>query len=302
MKTKTVFCLALSFTLSLSSFAQQDSTERKLPSLQVSLAYQSNSVYLGRKDSLKLPYLIPGIRYTASSGFYAETSAFLLTNENRLDALSLDAGYEFGKGNFFGGLAADAYIFSPQSVNVRAEASTSLNAYAGCSLPFLEPGVNASLVYGNGSFDYLAGASLQHNFTSRNEVFSFTPALYLNAGTQNYYNEYYRQRKYNSGSGKGRGKGKGASGSTAVVNAEASASSAFKVLDYELEGKFEYTVKHFSFSFNPQYAIPQNPSAITITTKTAAGATTTQTFTETISNSFFWTFGVNYNFNLKKHA
>ena len=304
---KIVFCLAASFFCLQSLFAQQDSAEKKVPVLELGVRYQSNSVYLGRKDSLPLPYVIPNIRFTSPSGFYASAETYLLTSESRADAFSLDAGWEFSKGNLYAGIGASAYMFNSQSVNVLAEASTSINSYLGFSLPFIQPGINGALIFGKGSLDYITGFSLEHNFTTANEAFSLTPGIYLNAGTQNYYNEYYQERKYNTGSGTGRGKkssnsGNGSSSAPVIENVETLQSSQFRVLDYEFAAPVEYKHKQLAFSFVPRYAIAQSPSTVVMTTKAASGAVSTQTFTEKISNSFYWTLGVSYHFNLKKHA
>ena len=287
--------------LFLTGFAQQDNPEKKFSALHFDLNYLTNSVYQGRKDSLAVPYLSPGIRYTAASGFYASATANFLTTESRLDALMFDAGYEFSKGNFDGGVGANAYVYNPQSVNVRAETSTSLSGYAGYYFPVVSPGVNAAVSLGTAT-DYTAGFSLEHSFSTKDETFSFTPGAYLNAGTQNYYNEYYRERRYaNSTSGRGRGGSRKNSGSSAAssVTAQTQQSSQFKVLDYEFHGKLEYKVKGFTFNLIPQVAIPQNPSTVVITTRGSNGSTTTQTVREKISNSFYCAVGVSYQLKLK---
>lgn len=286
------------------TFAQKEAEEKKVSALHFDLNYVSNSVYQGRKDSLTIPYLSPGIRYTAASGFYASANASFLTTESRLDALMFETGYEFSKGDFDGGLGLNAYVYNPQSVNVRAETSTSLSGYAGYYLPFISPGVSAAVSIGSAT-DYTVGFSLEHSFSTKDERFSFTPGAYLNAGTQNYYNEYYQQRRYaNGNSGKGRGKSKKGSGTTttaSTVSAQTQQSAQFKILDYELHGKLEYKVKKFAFNLIPQLAIPENPSTVIITTKGSNGSTTTQTVREKISNSFYCAVGLSYQLPLKKH-
>ncbi len=41
---------------------------------EAGISYQSNDVYLGRKDSTVLPYIIPAFSYYHLSGLYATVS------------------------------------------------------------------------------------------------------------------------------------------------------------------------------------------------------------------------------------
>ena len=289
----------LSFMLVLLLFqvvsAQRDSTlydttERNGAAFRFDINYLSNNVYLGRKDSLSVPYLSAGVRFTAPIGFFAAADASFLTKQSRLDVFTLEAGYDFFKNNFDAGFSATQYFYNNQSTNVKAELTSAINAYAGYTFFFIRPSLSAWLSLGHNKPDYTATFGLEHDFVSNNEAFSFTPAFYLNASTQNYYDSYYGTRY-----------GRGPRGRPVVITAQALGTSTFQLLDYELSATTEYKVKGFSFYFIPTVAFPEHPVTVVATTKPQLGPATTRTFTEKLENSFYWYLGVSYRLRLKKH-
>ncbi|MDQ6610375.1 MAG: hypothetical protein M3Y85_11200 [Bacteroidota bacterium] len=273
------------------SFAQEDSADKKTATVGFNLSYLSNSVYLGRKDSSTISYLTPGLRYSTPSGFFVAAGASFLTQENRIDLISLEAGYEFSKKNLEGGLTVYQSFYSSQSENVKAELNTSLDAYAGYLFPFIKPVISGSISLGSSNPDYTASFGLEHSFATNDETFYFTPKVFVNASSQNYYDSYYQKRTH--------GKKRGTASVTNIT--QSLAGSKFKVMDFELTGAAEYKAGDFSFSFEPVYAIPVNPNVIVTTVKPQSGPSTTKTVTETLNNSFYFTLGVSYNLNLKKH-
>lgn len=280
------------------SFSQQDSTQKQQDStsqrtkLNFAISYLSNSVYLGRKDSLKVSYITPGLTLITPSGFFTAAHASFLTQESRIDLFTLEAGYDYNKNNFDAGLSASTFFYNNQSVNVKAELSSSISAYASYLLPFIKPSLSGYISLGSNKPDYTASFGLEHSFVTNEEVFSLTPSFYINAGTQNYYDGYYQNRKF----------GKGRRGRNVTTTAQVIDASKFKIMDYELLADAEYKVNHFSFYFEPSYAIPVNPNIVVVTVKPQNGTASTQTFTEKISNSFYWTLGVSYNLYFKKHS
>lgn len=273
--------------LSFSAFSQEDSTQSKSPSLKFDLNYISNSVYLGRKDSSTLSYVTPGIFYTASSGFFASATLSFLTQESRMDAASLEAGYEYAKGNLDASLSAAKLFYNNQSVNVKSNESAGLNAYLTYETPYVTPVLNASTSFGNNQPDYFAGFGLEHSFYAGNTT--ITPSATANGGTQHFYNGYYKLRKG--------GKKKSA---TASVTQEVFNASAFKILDYELSAELTCKVKNISFYVTPFYAIATNPNVIVTTLYRPNGTVlSSQPKTENLSNSFYCTVGLSYHLALK---
>lgn len=279
------------------AFSQQDSTQNRIDStdkktkLNIAVSYLSNSVYLGRKDSSVISYISPGLYLTTPSGFFAAGNVSFLTQESRIDLFTLEAGYSFNKNNFEASVAATQLFYNNQSVNVKADLSSSLSAYASYLLPFVKPSGSGTISLGNNKTDYTASFGVEQSFSTNNEAFNFTPAFYVNASTENYYEGYYKNRKF----------GKGRRGRSVTTTAQLLNASRFKIMDYELQVDAEYNVNHFSFYFEPAYAMPVNPNVVVVTTKPQVGPAFTQTFTEKISNTFYWTLGASYNLYFKKH-
>lgn len=287
----------LSFAFALlcfeSLFAQKaDSTEVPPTSKFVfDLNFLNNSVYLGRKDSLTVPYLTPGISFIMPSGFYAAANASFLTNESRLDLFTLEAGYDFVKRNFDAGVSAAKYFYNTASVNVAAELSATVTASAGYTFSFIRPSLSSTVSMGSNKPDYTATFGLEHSFVTSDEAFSFTPAFYLNGSTQNYYDAYYSKRRYNKRKNR-----------TTTITAQTVDASKFKLLDYELTASAEYKVKDFAFYFEPAVAFPQNPVTVVVNIKPPIGPAVTKTFTEKLETSFYWTVGMSYHLRLKKRS
>ncbi|GAA4740930.1 hypothetical protein [Flavisolibacter ginsenosidimutans] len=279
---RTIFFVTLTVLCSLSSFAQEDSTTKKTV-LKFELSYINNSVYLGRKDSSELSYFTPGIFYTAPSGFFASANLSFLTQESRVDAATLEAGYDYAAGNFDASLSAAKFFYNNQSVNVKSTVSAGLNAYLTYETLYLTPVLNGSISFGNNQPDYFAGFGLEHSFYAGNTL-TVTPSVTANGGTQHFYDGYYKLRKG--------GKKKLVSAS---VTQETLNASAFKILDYELAADLTCKVKNFSFFATPVYAIATNPNVIVTTVYRPNGAVlTSQSKVENLSNSFYCTVGVSY--------
>ena len=65
--------------------------------LAAGLSFLNNNVYLGRKDSINIPYITPDLAYYFKSGFYLEGSLsyVISSSQNRIDAVIFSGGYNF---------------------------------------------------------------------------------------------------------------------------------------------------------------------------------------------------------------
>ena len=288
---KTTSVPFMTFFLLFSVFASaQDETgspqnDSPKPYFKTSFEYLNNNVYLGRKDSVAIPYFTPQITYHFKSGLFLNASASYLPTESRVDVSTIGAGYAFSKKKWDGELSAEKYFYSNQSYNVKAETKGGVSANIGYDAGFIEPSITGSISFSTKN-DYASSFSLEHYFSLFHDNADISPSFVINASTQNSYAQYYQKRKYTKTK-----KGKIA-GYTATANTLNT--SDFKVLDYEFSAPMDYTLKRFTISFTPTYAIPVNPSTVMLNIKTAGGATATRTFTEKLSNTFYWTVGLAY--------
>ena len=112
------------FLFNSSVYAQNlDSENVKKSYFKFSLSYLTNSVYLGRKDSLVIPYISPEISYHDKSGFYiAGSLSYLAGTGAQVDEGSVTAGFEFNSTNekLSGDVYATKYFVSSASYSVRA--------------------------------------------------------------------------------------------------------------------------------------------------------------------------------------
>jgi hypothetical protein len=256
--------------------------------------YLSNNVYLGRKDSVLSPYFTASVGYYHKSGLFVNASASYLTEpgQGRIDLATIDGGYSLIKPKFEGLITISKYIFSSESYNVRSEIEGSANIFVGYDFDFIKPTLQATFNFGDNT-DYAAELGLEHTFYAVERKLTITPTIVVNASTQNYYNNYYRMRRYSLARLKKLQKLLG----SITVGAYVEDPSQFKILDYEYSIPVTYSIKKFTFNFSPSYIVPENAAIVDVTVTSARlGTRTKQRGKEQISNSFFIVTGVSYSF------
>lgn len=261
---------------------------------QASLNYLSNNVYLGRKDTAATPYITPMFGYYHKSGLYANASASYLAaaGESRIDLVTLEAGYSFKAGKFDGQASGAKFWFNSASYNIRSELKGSLSFFGAYDFGFIKPTLTPMLNIGN-KLDFALTMGVEHTFYLADDAIDITPTINVNASTENFYNSYYKVRKFSV-------KRKGANVKVkGTQSGEVLNSAQFKLLDYEFTMPINYTIKKFTFNFLPVYAVPVNPAITVVTTKKGAQAATTKTSKEVLNNSFFFQAGVSYKISKK---
>jgi hypothetical protein len=257
----------------------------------VGVSYQSNNVYLGRKDTEVLQYFMPSITYNHKSGLYFSLSAAYLKNStySRIDVFTLEGGYAFRAGIYSGDFTATKYFYNNQSTNVAAGITGSLSYRNELDLGFITPVVTTVLDFGSAS-DFYGTFGLQHRFELFDDNLEITPSFVANAGTMNFYDNYFRERRFKKRKGT-----KVITGTVATTGTVQDA-GAFRVLDYEASLPLSYTAGRFTFSFTPTYAIPVNPAVVHVHAVYSTGTVVNKTTVEKLGNSFYWNLGVSYEF------
>ena len=257
---------------------------------EFNLTYQSNNVYLGRKDSTALPYIIPMVSYFHKSGIYLTASAAYLKNStaNRIDVVTLAAGYSIAAGNYAGDFSATKFFYNSQSTSVTSDIKAALSYQNSYNFGFIKPTFTATVNFGNKKTDFESTFGLEHTFYLANDKLEIIPVFEVNASTLNYYSNYYRTRRFS------KRKAKKTVTGTVDITGTVVDPSQFRVLDYEPSMPISYRAGKFTFSFTPSYAIPVNPAQIDLHYVYSTGTVTDKTNTEKISNTFFWTLGLTY--------
>jgi hypothetical protein len=282
-----LFCPGLTATGQDSS--RTETSVHKHSHFEASLSYQSNDVYLGRKDSAVLPYFIPMLTYYHKSGLYFSASASYLDNstDQRVDVVTLEGGYDYTVGKYGGEVSFTKYFFNSQSTNVTSGITGSLSYRSEYDLGFVEPSVTVALDLGPKT-DFQGVFGLEHTFEALGDRMEITPAMTANGSTLNFYDNYYKTRRFK------RRKGQKTVSGTVDLTGTVPDAGSFKLLDYEAGVTFKYSAGKFAFSFNPVYAIPVHPEELDIHAVYSTGTVVNKTAREKLENSFFCTLGATY--------
>ena len=294
MKIRSLFLILL-FGLPVFLVAQNDQktaaeiSDKQESFILADMSYINDAVFMGRRDSIAAPYIFPSIGYYDQSGFFADASLSYLvgSEENRVDLVLATLGYTFSGEKLGGGISGTAYFFNDDSYNVKSEVLGDISGFLSYDFKVLEASLMASTYFNEGSSaDIFAGFMLDKIFYSNDKRFLIDPSISVYAGSQYFYQEYYRTSRL--GNRKGQGQGSNGSVSTAVEIQEA---SKFNILNVELSLPVQYYHKQFIFSFTPVLALPQ--SSATITTEDTV-------IEEDLESTFYFTAGISYWFNTKK--
>lgn len=267
------------------------SLHKKKSYAMAGLSYLNDNVYLGRKDTVRLPYLTFTIAYYHKSGFFIDGDVnYLASSDSRIDAVDFDAGYSFTANKYSGEATFSKYFYSSQSTNVKSAVKSSLSYFNSYDFGCIMPTFTAFLNFANKT-DIGGILGLEHTFYAIDDKLDITPTFTANASTQNYYNNYYKTRRYTI-----KRKKKAPVTGVASITGVVENASDLKVLDYEASIPVDFQVGKFTFSANPVYAFPVNPSLVQVTTIKANNTSTTRVNTEKIKNTFFVTLGLTYKF------
>jgi len=258
-----------------------DSVPVKKSNFVVGLNYLSNNVYLGRIDSANIMYLGPSIAYHHKSGLHigASMSYQLDAGLNKVDAITLDGGYEFKfNENFNGELSVEKYFNNANSIALNSVTELGIGSSFSYDFSIVTLNAGAGLAF-NDKTDINTAIGLNHSF-ELNKL-TIEPSMMFNAGTRNDYNSYLKAGKSHKNGNNGKGK-------TNTTTYSIEQASSFKILDYEISVPVSYSFHNFKFDLVPTYSIPVNPATILSSKNTIEK--------EEISNHFVVQLGINYKF------
>lgn len=259
-----------------------------------SVSYLSNAVYQGRKDSAVISYITPSINYVNKHGFNITGALSYAPNSgiNEIELVSIEAGYEHRFNSSFSGNAfAAAYFYNQFSTAVQAEKTGGAGFgidYSPKDIFVLSADMGVSI---SKKPDIATSVSLGHPFYfgSEGHDWSIVPHAAMVAGTQDYYQNYYTNIKFNRAIRAKQGIGRGIGNREVTSSSNNSTSSTtltivsargFKVMSYEFAIPINYDEKKWGLFFTSTYAVPVNPL-----TYTESGSATP--ITEHLTNSFY---------------
>ena len=251
--------------------------------LNTSINYLSNSVYLGRKDSLSTPYISPQLAYYHASGVYATASLSYLarSEKSRLDLFTVGLGFERSfTERITAGAWLEKYFYNVNSTNVQAEMKAMAGIYSEIDIGPVQFEPSFSYSFANKN-DWIGGLNVSHTLFSKNKKLEITPRVSFNAATQNFYNSYFQNRRFGMVAKVPKGK---KPPPQAIVDLQGAA--RFKFLEDILSAEIKYTTDRMEIYLLPSYIVPLNPASIKLGNKTIQ---------EKLSNTF--TFEMQFAFN-----
>ena len=283
------------------TFAQKTNKEkanREDSYVLMDISYMNDAVFMGRRDSITAPYLLPSIGYYDKSGLFIDATVSYLTSsdEQRVDLFYLTGGYLFDSNNWSGGVSGTAYFYNEESYNVQSEVVADITGLISYDFKLLELSVYASSYFNkNSSPDIFLGFMADHTFRAFNDHLLFAPRFSVYAGSQYFYEEYYTTSRLGNRKSGTNGQGSGSGGSvdpgTEVTTVQISEASEFNILNMELSFPMQYHFDQFILSFTPTWAFPQTSATLT---------TDEGVFEEDLKNVFYWSVGISYWFHANK--
>jgi hypothetical protein len=238
-----------------------DKSNEGTSSFKFGLSYISNSVFMGRSDTVTTPVIVPQVKYTLKQGIYFSGSLDFLPNKKnkKLDGGDLSAGYDFDITDDLSGSASYAKLFySTTSTQIAAAISSTFNVNFNYDIAdVISPSVSADYnlnKQGIGN-DFFLNFGLTHDFISvgifgEKDILLISPTITVNAGSQNFYDAYLTKKKLKNA--------KRNAAQNALLTKYINQLSQFALLDYEISVPLEYKTGHFIFQVTPTYAIVEN--------------------------------------------
>jgi hypothetical protein len=233
------------------AIAQNDTSIHRKNTFTAGVNYQSRLHYFGRTDSLKSSALLPTIGFETKPGFYGNATVVLLNNaasSAQYSGTVGEVGYKFPEStNFSGNLFYTQFFYQ----NNAAIVQSALKSQTGINLTYNNKIANFTLS-GDAKFsdktDFGATATLDHLLIyvipgTKNAI-AVNPTAIAYAGTQNFTQTYYTQRKVGL-------LGVGQQKVTEEVK-------KFNVLAYELSLPVVFVAGKFNASVTGSYVMPQN--------------------------------------------
>jgi hypothetical protein len=214
-------------------------------------SYLTNNVYMGRKDTSRLPYLSAYAGYQLAMGLYIKATAnYGLTRKSgHFDLFAFEAGYDrnFGK-HIIAGASVEKYLYQRNSPGIKAAITESIFLYGRYENDKIEPEVDLTINRGANT-DIIWTVSLDRKIRLLENTVNIFPALAFSYGSMQYYSGYFTRKLKN-------------------VNVPATNEPVIKdastprPLAVEISARTTWRINNWLFTFSPVYAVPLSPATI----------------------------------------
>ena len=221
------------------------------------LSYGNNSVFFGRTQNTRYPYMAGELTYKSKFGVWGSVVGYNLLNTTTfVDETDVSAGWDGDLSKKVdASVSYSRFLFAPKSPLVKSSVNNSLDGYLGWDWGYVYTRLNAAYLFGD-SNDFFLVLDNSRNFEFER---IFTPKGYLaveprvsvTAGTQRFAETSIVQQ-VQRGNNPGRGRGNGGTRTVTTTT------TRFQVLNYELRVPVTYSLGIMSVQVAWRYAVPVN--------------------------------------------
>jgi hypothetical protein len=242
--------LFVPLVISISCFGQTSDTAKQKTQFKLSLNYNSNLNYYGRTDSLRSSGVFPLAELWFTQNFYVNAAPIFVNNKiSKFDYAGTvtSVGYQHVSDKWISSI----YFLKPFYKENIQLVQAALKAQSGANFTHLNKAIDLTAgadIKFSEKADFGLSGGIDHLFKKRfsdNSVLVIDPSFYLNAGTQQFTNTYYKQHSNFLG----------------IPGAQQRVSEnvkKFDILSYEFSVPVVFAKEKFQFLFTPAYVIPQN--------------------------------------------
>ena len=253
---KHLMLLLFVLLFTLQSFAQTatDSSvaaNKKKVEFKIGINYNSRLNYFGRTDSLKSSGIYPSAEINYD-GWFIKSDFIFINNRvinTQYTGSILSGGYNFSdsKEKFSGSIYLSKFFYQDNSTLVQSAIKEQAVANFSFSNTIININIGGDAKF-NKATDYGATAGLDHlqrfELKDGKTIIVLDPSVYAYAGTQNFTQTYYQQKKILF--------------LPAGEEQVTQDSKKFNLLAYEVSFPVVLATGKFIFSLTPSYILPQN--------------------------------------------
>jgi hypothetical protein len=248
------------------SMRMDTDTTSKKQSLSVGVSYGSDASFFGRTNQTKYPFYTADIIYNTKSGFFVYGSLWkVISSLPTLDEVDLGAGYSYKlSSKFKGSISYTKFLFNNNTQILKSASSNDINFNNSYNWKILKTGITMDYLYGK-SDDFFVTVSNSHYFESSFGVFddkdylTFTPAVNVILGTQNFVQRFSRDHDFFDGTTTGTvPPGTVPPPPPPDEDDYRKANRNFTALDYNIKIPIAYNRPHYTLEASYKYSIPVN--------------------------------------------
>lgn len=254
--------------------ADTDTTAKKKESVSAGITYGSDASFFGRTNQVKYPFFTTDVIYNTKFGMFVYGSAWkVLGSIPTVDEYDLGIGYSYKlASNLKGSVSYTKFLFDNDAQIIKSASSNDINLKNTFDWKVLKSSVTLDYLFGK-SNDFFITISHSKYFESDFSVFddkdylTFTPALNVILGTQNFVQRFSRDHDFFNGKNNAPTNGGPNAPPPPPPNEDdyRIANRSFNILNYNIKIPVAYNRPHYTLEASYKYSIPVNVQGLLTT-------------------------------------